>query len=293
MTDVTVAGIPLSGPVLAAAGCAGSGTELQPYTSLDTFGAVITRSITPASRAGGPLPRLVESPGGLVNALGLPGPGIEAFLDHELPALLAAGATVFVSLWADQAGDFAKLAQRLRQVEGVAAVEVNASHPSAAPVDAATAVHHVRRNTATGVPVFAKLGSENCVALAKACTAAGADGISLINAIPAVPVDHVRERPALGAVVGGLSGPAIKPVALRCVWQVHEALPEVPIIGSGGVMTGADALQFVLAGATAVALGTALLNDPSAGRRVAAELADLLADRSIADMRGAAHGGPG
>lgn len=291
MSGLTLAGITLDGPVLAAAGCAGTGTELQPYTPLATFGAVITRSITPQSRAGGPLPRVVESPGGLVNALGLPGPGVDAFIEQELPALHGVGATVIVSVWAEQPGEFAAVAQRLRQVPGIAAIEVNVSHPSATAMDAASAVHQVRRNSATGTPVFAKLGSEDCVALARSCVAAGADGISLINAIPAVPIDAGAVRPALGAVVGGLSGPAIKPIALRCVWQVHEALPQIPLIGSGGIMTGADALEFILAGASAVAVGTALLHDPGAGGRVATELAGLLAGRPVDEVRGAAHGG--
>ncbi len=288
---VSLAGLPLRSPVLAAAGCAGTGSELQQYTPLDSFGAVITRSITLAPRAGGPLPRLVESASGLVNSLGLPGPGVEGFLDTELPALVATGATVVVSVWADHSGDFAKVAQRLRQVEGIAAIEVNLSHPTAAVPDAATVVQQVRRNSATGVPVFAKLGVDNCLAVARSCVSAGADGLSLVNAIPAVPVSAASELPALGAIVGGLSGPAIKPIALRVVWQVHEALPQVPIIGSGGIMSGADALEFILAGASAVALGTAVLNDPSAGVRVGAELEQLLAGRTVAQTCGAAHGG--
>lgn len=286
-----LAGIALASPVLAAAGCAGSGAELHRFTPLSGFGAVVTRSITLEPRVGAALPRLVESAGGLVNALGLPGPGVEAFVESELPSLREAGATVIVSVWAQYPGDFAKVAQRLRQSDGVAGVEVNVSHPSEAGLDAAAVVHQVRRNTAAGVPVFAKLGADNAVALARACVAAGADGVSLVNAIPAVPVSLSDQAPALGSIVGGLSGPAIKPLALRAVWQVHEALPEVPIIGSGGIMTGADAMEFVLAGASAVALGTALLNDATAGVRVAAELTEILDGRPIAALRGAAHGG--
>ncbi len=288
---VDLAGIPLTSPVLAAAGCAGSGAELQRFTPLAGFGAIVTRSITLSPRVGAPLPRLVESAGGLVNALGLPGPGIEAFVESELPALREAGATVIVSIWAQSPGDFAKVAQRLRHSDAVAGVEVNVSHPSEAGLDAAAVVHQVRRNTAAGVPVFAKLGADNAVAQARSCVAAGADGLSLINAIPAVPVSLAQVAPALGSVVGGLSGPAIMPLALRAVWQVHEALPDVPIIGSGGIMTGADALEFVLAGASAVALGTALLNDATAGARVAVELSTLLDGRTVAALRGAAHRG--
>lgn len=289
MTAVTLAGLTLSEPVLAASGCAGSGAELARFTSLADFGAVITRSITLEPRAGGPLPRLVESPAGLVNSLGLPGPGVEEFVASELPALARAGATVFVSVWGETASDYAKVAQRLRQCGEVAAVEVNVSHPSVSASDAAAAVHQVRRNTATDVPVFAKLGIENTVAVARSCVGAGADGLSLVNAVPAVAISAPDARPALGSVVGALSGPAIRPLALRAVWQVRDAMPEIAIIGSGGVVDGRDALEFLLAGADVVAIGTALLNDPSAGRRISRELADLLSDRGVGAVRGAAH----
>ncbi len=272
---VDLAGIPLSHEVLVASGCAGTGPDLQPYTPLADFGAVVTRSITLAPRPGGPLPRLVESPSGLVNALGLPGPGVEEFALRELPDLCATGATVIVSVWGETPAEYAKVAQRLRQADGVAAVEVNLSHPSGAAPDPAAVVHQVRRNTAAGVPVLAKLGPEALLATARACLGAGADGLSLVNAIPAVPM--TTTGPALGAVVGGLSGPAITPIALRAVWQARQAFPDVPIVGSGGILTGPDAARFLAAGATAVAVGTALLHDPSAGRRIMTELADLSA----------------
>ncbi len=286
---ITLAGVPLTSPVLAASGCAGAGPELEPYSDLSAFGAVVCRSITAEPRAGAPLPRLVESVGGLVNALGLPGPGLETFLADELPRLRAAGATVIVSVWADDLGDYARIAQRLRQTDGIVGVEVNLSHPSLGTVDPAAVVHQVRRNSAAGVPVFAKLGIEDVVARARSCAGAGADGVSLINAIPAVSIHSDPPGPGLGTMPGGLSGPAIRPIALRAVWAVHAALPELPIIGSGGIMTGTDAFEFLLAGASAVALGTALLNDPRAGQRIAAELEELLAGRTIDDVRGQAH----
>lgn len=287
---ITLAGLPLASPVLAASGCAGTGRELEPFTQLSGFGAVVCRSITAEPRAGAPLPRLVESPGGLVNALGLPGPGVETFLTDELPHLRRAGAVVIVSVWADDLGDYARIAQRLRQTEGVAAVEVNLSHPSGGAADPAAVVHQVRRNSAAGVPVFAKLGADDVVARTRACVSAGAEGVSLINAIPALTVRTDPPRPGLGTVPGGLSGPAIRPIALRAVWAVHDAFPDLPIIGSGGIMTGSDALEFVVAGASAVAVGTALLTDPRAGLRIAAELEAALAGRSIEDLRGSAHG---
>lgn len=290
MSPTDLAGVPLSRPVVAAAGCAGSGAELQRFTDLGDLGAVITRSVTGSPRVGTALPRLVESPSGLVNALGLPGPGVDAFVEDELPELLATGATVIVSVWADSTAEHGRIAQRLRQAPGIAAIEVNLSHPSGSTADPAAVIHQVRRNTAAAVPVFAKLGSEVSIALARACVGAGADGLSLINAVPALAVDPTTRRAALGTIPGGLSGPAIRPIALRAVWQVHEALPDVPILASGGVATGSDALEFLLAGASAVAVGTALLTDPGAARRVADELEQLLAGRTPAQVRGTAHG---
>lgn len=281
---VEFAGLRLSSPVLVASGCAGTGAELQRFTSLSDLGAVVTRSITLSARPGGPLPRLVESPSGIVNSLGLPGPGVEDFVGRELPELLAAGATVIVSVWGESAAEYGKVAQRLRQVPGVAGIEVNVSHPAEPAVDAAAAVHQVRRNSAPATPVIAKLGPEAVVATARACAAAGADAVALINAVPAVPMTSAG--PALGAVLGGLSGPAIQPIALRAVWQVHEAIPDLPIVGCGGITTGTDAARFRAAGATVVAVGSALLTDPSAGARVAAELAELSSPDHTSDPGG-------
>ena len=225
--------------VLAASGCAGTGRELQRFTDIGASGPLITRSITTEPRAGARVPRLVETPSGLVNALGLPGPGSTSSSPVSCPWLLEQGATVVVSLVGASARRTSpRLAQRLRQVDGVAAIEVNLSNPVAgrpAPlaVDAGAAagvVHPVRRNTATGVPVFAKLAGDatDVVAVARVCVTAGADGLSLINAVRR-PSDRRETRPARwAAVIGGLSGPAIKPIALRAVWQVHAALPDGP-----------------------------------------------------------------
>lgn len=282
--SVDFAGLHLSSPVLVASGCAGSGAELQRFTPLSGFGAVVTRSITLAARPGGRLPRLVESPSGIVNSLGLPGPGVEDFVERELPELVATGATVIVSVWGESPADYGKVAQRLRQVDGIAGIEVNVSHPSEPGSDAAAAVHQVRRNSATATPVIAKLGGESVVPTARACVAAGADAVALINAVPAVPM--TSSGPALGGVLGGLSGPAIQPIALRAVWQVHDALPELPIVGCGGITTGTDAARFLAAGASAVAVGSALLTDPSAGTRIAAELAGLTPSDDPVDRRG-------
>lgn len=298
-----LAGLRLRNPVLAASGCAGTGPELARFADLSAFGAMITRSVTLLPRAGSPPPRIAETPSGLLNAIGIPGPGVEDFLVGELPWLVDHGVTVVVSLAADTAADFGRLAQRLRQIPQVAAVEVNLSSPvvaagrlpfSADPSAAAAVVHAVRRNTASGIPVFAKLSGDvaDIVAVGRACSNAGADVLSLINAVRGVVVDVEERRPALGSVTGGLSGPAIRPLALRAVWETHQELPHVPILASGGVMTGRDALEMILGGASAVAIGSALLNDPSAGRRVLSELVDLLAEQGVGstgELVGAAH----
>jgi dihydroorotate dehydrogenase (NAD+) catalytic subunit len=297
-----LAGIDLATPVIAAAGCAGTGRELARNADLRDFAAVVTRSITGEPQAGLAPPRLAETPSGLVNALGLPGPGIEEFLERELPWLLRAGATVIVSIAAATAADFGRIAQRLRQAEGITAVEVNLSNPIVAEgtrsfaMDASAAagvIHAVRRNTAAAVPVFAKLAGDctDVVAVARACAAGGADGVSLINAVRGMGIDVATGRPALGTAIGGLSGPAIKPIALRAVWEVYAALPDLPIIASGGVQTGVDALEMIMAGARAVAVGTALLTDPASGARIRDELAALVAadGRHVGELVGCAH----
>lgn len=301
-TSIEIAGVGFAHPVFAAAGCAGTGRELPQQADLTGFGAVITRSITAEPRAGLPSPRIAETPAGLVNALGLPGPGVEQFLAEELPWLVSRGVPVIVSIAADSAADYSRLAQRLRQADGILAVEVNLSNPVVEPgrfpfaMDAGAAggvVHAVRRNTAVGVPVFAKLAGDttDVVGVARACAGAGADGVSLINAVRAVGIDAAAESPSLGATVGGLSGPAIKPIALRAVWEVHAAIPELPIIASGGIRTGTDAAEMIMAGATAVSVGTALLTDPAAGTRVRQELAEIVArhEGGLAALLGRAH----
>lgn len=305
MTDLScqLAGLTLKSPVLAASGCAGTGRELVRFVPLDSFGAFITRSVTLLPRAGRPTPRLVETPSGLLNAIGIPGPGIDAFLGGELPWLVENGATVVVSIAGEDVADYGRLAQRLRQVQEVAAIEVNLSSPlvprgrlpfSAEQGPAAAVVQAVRRNTSSTVPIFAKLSGDvaDIVSVGRACAQAGADGLSLINAMRAMSLDTDLARPSLGSGSGGLSGPAIRPVALRAVWETARELPKIPILASGGVRSGRDALEMVMAGASAVSLGSVLVSDPSAGQRVTAELADLLDQRgsaSMMDLVGLAH----
>ena len=293
----------LPNPVLTASGCAAAGRELDQFFDVAALGAVVTKSIQLAPRSGRSTPRMAETASGMLNSIGLQGPGIDAFLEHDLPWLHAKGARAVVSIAGGSVEEYAELAGRLAGAPGLAALEVNISCPNVAdrglvfacdPRAAASVIAAVRARSAPDVPVFAKLSPDvtDIVTIAKACVDAGADGLSMINTLLGMVIDTDTMRPHLGGVTGGLSGPAIKPVAVRCVWQVHAALPEVPIIGMGGVRSGLDALEMVLAGASAVAVGTATFGDPSAPARVVTELRHALVERgflTVADAVGHAH----
>jgi dihydroorotate dehydrogenase (NAD+) catalytic subunit len=293
-----LAGVELANPVLTASGCAAAGRELQQFFDVSRLGAVVTKSIMASARSGRPTPRMAETPSGMLNSIGLQGPGIDAFLDNDLPWLVEHGARTIVSIAGSSIEEYAALASLLRDAEGVAAVEVNISCPNVEdrgqvfachPEPAAAVVSAVRAKTATGVPVLAKLSPDvtDIVAIAQAVVDAGADGLSMINTLLGMVIDTHTMRPALAGVTGGLSGPAIRPVAVRCVWQVHAALPDVPILGMGGIVSGPDALEFVLAGASAVAVGTAVFHDPGAPMRVLAELERALQARGFSALRDA------
>jgi dihydroorotate dehydrogenase (NAD+) catalytic subunit len=224
-------------------------------------------------------------------------------LQHDLPWLRRRGARAVVSIAGSSVDEYIQLAQRLRDADGVAAVEVNISCPNVEDrgqvfacdrSSAAAVIHAVRRATIPAVPVIAKLSPDvtDIVDIAEGCVGAGADGLSMINTLLGMAIDTVAMRPVLAGVTGGLSGPAIRPVAVRCVWQVHQAMPDVPILGMGGIRTGQDALEFMLAGASAVSVGTVLFNDPSSPTRILSELRAELAERGVmrlADVIGYAH----
>jgi len=299
--------IELPNPVLAAAGCAGAGRELAQFLDVARVGAIISKSIMTEPRTGNPAPRLAETPSGLLNSVGMQGPGIDAFLQRDLPWLLSHGARAVVSIAGQTVREYGALASRLSDAAGVSAVEVNLSCSNAEdagrlfaldPATAGAVVAAVRGSLRRDIPVFAKLSPDvtDIVAVAGACVAAGADGLSLINVLLGMVIDPARQRPALAGAYGGLSGPAVRPVAVRCVWQVAEAFPDVPIIGTGGVRTGRDALELLLAGASLVGVGTAIVHDPSACSRVARELEEELAvlgADQVADVIGQAHGAHG
>ena len=304
--STTLGSVTFPNPVFTASGCAAAGQELDQFFDVSALGGIVTKSIMMQARSGRPTPRMAETPSGMLNSIGLQGPGIEAFLEHDLSWLAERGARAVVSIAGGSVDDYAKLATRLRGRPGLAMVEVNISCPNvedrgqvfACDAGAAAAVvQAVRRNTDSRIPVFAKLSPDvtDIAAIARACVEAGADGLSVINTLLGMVIDTTTMRPVLGGVTGGLSGPAIRPVAVRCVWQVHQTLPDVPILGMGGIRSGLDALEFVLAGASAVSVGTAVFGDPSAPVRVLHELAHALAQRGFErfeDAVGVAHRPP-
>jgi dihydroorotate dehydrogenase (NAD+) catalytic subunit len=285
----------LDNPVMTASGCAAAGRELQQFFDVSELGAVVTKSIMRDPRSGRPTPRMAETPSGMLNSIGLQGPGVDSFLARDLPWLLQHDARPIVSIAGSSVSEYAELARRVGNTPGVAAIEVNISCPNVEnrglvfacdPFQAARVLAVVRRDTPRGVPVFAKLSPDvtSIVEVAEAVMEAGADGLVLINTLLGLHIDLDTMRPHLAGVTGGLSGPAIRPVAVRAVWQVAAAMPAVPIIGVGGIRSGADALEFLAAGATAVQVGTAIFNDPSAPVRVVRELRAELARRGIAKV---------
>lgn len=265
---------PFPNPVLTAAGCGGTGVELASYGDLGVLGGFVTRSVTLHARPGGPGPRLVEAPSGLVNAIGLQNPGVEGFVTEELPALLALGATVVASVAGRSLGEYAEVSRTLGRAAGVVALEVNLSAPDATgsgvadlrePFQAASVVAACRRDLPRGVLLLAKLRSDvlRVAEVARAVVDAGADAVVVGNAQPAAMPDG---RP------GGLSGPAIRPLALRCVTEVTQALPGTAVVACGGIADADDARSFLDAGARAVQVGTALFHDPTAAFLIAASL---------------------
>lgn len=269
---VTLAGVKLRNPVITASGTYGFGDEYAPYCPVDALGAITVKGITPEPRLGNPVPRLVETPAGLLNAVGLENPGLEKFLKDYLPRLQELPTAVIVNISGFSLDDYALMAQALQRNSGIAALEVNISCPNVKhggmhfgtdPESARQVMETVKSRT--DLPVIAKLSPNvtDIAAMAQAVAAGGADGISLINTLLGMSIDIERQRPVLANVFGGLSGPAIRPVAVRMVWQVAQAV-NLPIIGMGGITTWEDAVEFMLAGATAVCIGTGNFINPEA-----------------------------
>ena len=279
--------IQLKNPVMTASGTFGYGAEYEEFFPVSELGAVVVKGVAPWQSHGNPTPRVAEVTSGMLNAIGLQGPGIDRFLhdEHYMPFLRKSGATTIVNIWGKKIEDYCEVARRLDEdSEGIAALEINVSCPNVKEGGIAfgtdtemmgKVVSAVRK--ATGLPLITKL-SPNVTKIAdfaKAAEDAGSDMISLINTIPAMAIDIETFRPKIANVTGGFSGPALKPIAVRMVYEAAHAV-RIPVIGMGGITTGEDAVEFFLAGAKAVAVGTAIFADPMAPVKVIKGINDYL-----------------
>ena len=285
-------------PIFTASGCASSGKELAQFFPLKDIGAVVTKSVMNKPRYGRPTPRMAETPSGMLNSIGLQGPGIDAFLANDVPWLIEERSRVIVSIAGETVEEYATLARKVRSVAGISALEVNISCPNvenrglvfACDPDASRRViDGVRRTIGGEIPIIAKLSPDvtNLPEIAKGVVDAGADGLALINTVLGMVINLDSMRPHLGGKTGGLSGPAIRPVAVRAIYQVHAALPNTPILGMGGVTSGRDALELILAGASGVSVGTASFGNPSAVIQIQQELRELLIEKGFPSLKSA------
>jgi len=294
-----------SNPMFTASGCASSGQELSQFFPLSSLGAVVTKSIMTKARTGRATPRMAETPSGMLNSISLQGPGIDTFLEKDIPWLIEQQAKIIISIAGETVDEYGVLARRLRALSGISAVEVNISCPNVEnrgqvfachPDTAIAVIESVRRNIGGELPIIAKLSPDvtDIVEIASAVINAGVDGLALINTLLGMVIDTNSMRPKLAGKTGGLSGPAIRPVAVRAIYQVHQAFPNTPIVGMGGVASGKDAFELILAGASAVSVGTATFGNPNAAMQIKEELSQLLTKNGFNDFRdaiGFAHRG--
>ena len=298
-TAVRVGGVEMNGCVMTAAGTAGHADELRAYGDLSVLGAVVVKSLSPDPWPGNPPPRLRPLAVGMINSVGLQGPGLAAWIADDLPPLASSGARVVASVWGRSIEDYARAGALLADV-AVDAIEVNVSCPNLE--DRSRMFAHSAQSTAAAVaavggvhPRWVKLSpnTSELTEIAEAAMTAGADALVLTNTVLGMVIDTEARRPALGNGGGGLSGPAIHAVSVRAVFECARALPEAPIIGVGGISTGVDAIEMIMAGATAVQVGTASLAEPRAPWRIQREVAKWMADHDVVDLsevRGVAHG---
>lgn len=294
MSDMSVklGSLTLKNPVMTASGTFGYGEEYNKFYPISKLGAVVVKGIAPWQSHGNAMPRTAEVVSGMINAIGLQGPGIDKFLtsSHYMPFLCTTGATVIVNIWGRKPEDYALVAERLEaEKDGIAALEINVSCPNVKEgglsfgtnvASMQSVVRAVREKTT--LPLITKLSPNvSCIAdFAKGAQDAGSDMISLINTIPAMAIDIETRRPKLANITGGLSGPAVKPVAIKLVYEAAKAV-SIPVIGMGGITCGADAVEFLLAGASAIAVGTATFADPAAPLKVLNELEEWMDSHGV------------
>ena len=277
---------------MTASGTFGYGVEFASLLDLNRLGGIIVKGLSLKPSSGNPPPRIVETPCGMLNAIGLENVGIEAFLEEKLPFLTELTTPIIANIYGETMEAYAELAGRLDDVEAVAGIEVNISCPNVEaggmafgvdPLSAGLVVERVRKRTSRPVMVKLSPNVTDIITMARAVVDAGADAVSLINTITGMEIDVETRRPKLANVTGGLSGPAIRPVALRMVWQVARVI-DVPVIGIGGIMTAEDALAFLIAGATAVQVGTANFVDPTATMTIIDGIETYLEEKNISDV---------
>jgi len=290
--SVDIGGLKLKNPVMTASGTFSYGAEFKDLMDLNRLGAIIVKGLSLKPQKGNPPPRIVETACGMLNAIGLENVGIEGFITDKLPFLNTIDAPVLANIYGQSVDDYAQLADRIEQVAGIDGIELNISCPNVKsggvafgvdPDVAETVVARVREKTTKALMVKLSPNVTDVVQIAKRVEAGGADSISLINTITGMAVDLEARKPILANITGGLSGPAIKPIALRMVWQVAGAV-DIPVIGIGGIMTAQDALEFILVGATAVQVGTANFVNPAAAVDILDGMQNYLQAHDIADL---------
>ena len=300
--SVDIAGVKLKNPVMVASGTFGFGTEYAAYMDVSRLGAIVTKGLTLQPRTGNPPPRIWETPAGMLNSIGLQNPGIDAYLEHHLPALRAFKVPVIANVCGDTVKEYAEIARRLECHEGADAIEVNISCPNVesrgqvfacAPDSAAAVIQAVRRHSDPRMPILAKLSPDvtDIVEIAGAVVRAGASGVSVINTLLGMRIDLKKRKPLLANKTGGLSGPAVFPVAVRMVYQVYEAV-KIPIMGMGGVSSAKDVLEMMMAGASAVQIGAAGLKNPYIFKEIIQSLpetAEKYGIKRLKDIIGAGH----
>lgn len=290
--SVSLGRLHLKNPILVASGTFGYAREMAGVVDFARLGGIVPKTVTRHPRAGNTPPRTIETPCGMLNAIGLDNDGIEHFLHHHLPYLRTLPTAILANIAGENEDDFVDMAALLGREEGLAGVELNLSCPNVAGgIDFAIDPEATRRvvqrvRAVCPLPIVAKLTPNvtNIVPIARAAAEAGADAVSLVNTFVGMAIDWRRRRPILGNITGGLSGPAIKPLALRLVWQVARQVP-VPILGIGGIATIDDVMEFLIAGASAVQLGTVNFYDPTASMRVAEQLPEALAQLETSSVR--------